>query len=113
MYAVDWITTFFVYSLTIETNTRVWDILLYNSNLSAVHAVDWLLKVSISIIHNLHDKLIIWDMEEIMSNIKLVVNDLSTKSLLSTALDFKLTAISKKKIKNLFTDNKKTKCSLM
>ena len=46
MFAMDWVTTLFVYSLSFETAERVWDIFLFEGTKGAIQ---WLFQVSVAI----------------------------------------------------------------
>ena len=54
MYAMEWLTTFFVYSFPLHTNQRVWDIFLSRGYEGASGAIFWLYQVSLAILEICH-----------------------------------------------------------
>lgn len=111
MYAMDWLTTFFVYSLHLETNQRVWDILLAKGYEELNSAVYWLFQVSLAAIRLCHDQLLEWSLEEIMQGFKKLVVAIPPNAILSIAIDYELSTETQQQLEALIGKSKK--CVIM
>jgi hypothetical protein len=105
MYAMEWLTTFFVYNFPLTTSRRVWDIMLARGYVGGLGSLSWLYQICMAIIESCYggsfsprfhtfddsfrvDQLLKWDLDEIMTSIRTLTTKIPPNILLQRAVDF-------------------------
>jgi len=88
MYAMEWLTTFFVYNFPLDTARRIWDIMLLRGYKGGIGSLSWIYQVSMAIVEICHDQLMQWDIDDIMTSMRKMTTSINPNVLLSRAVDF-------------------------
>jgi len=92
MYATEWLTTMYVYNLSIEATGHVWDLFFYGGGLQL------LIKVGLAILEVNMDYLLLNGMEEILNTLKKKTLELQSGEIIKKARGMKLLPSTEKLI---------------
>ena len=106
MYAMEWLTTFFVYNFPLDTTRRIWDIMLARGFEGGCGSLSWLYQISMAIFEICQVQILEWDIDEIMTSIRTLTTEIHPHVLLQRAVDFYPTDSLQQKLQFLASQNR-------